>query len=431
MCGDSLSSQNAKTLNKRVLLWLVFLIALYLNCSAQSDTPTKEEQFWRVGLALGKTFEANTDFPDRNLFSDIELSLGKTNISSDKEWAYRLRYPTTGVSLSLSDYGNTNEIGQSLSLNPFIELDVSRKLRFRMGSGIGYFNKQFDLVENPFNKGITTKLNLSFKALMHYDLYSNNSLTLSSGIGLAHYSNGHNRLPNQGLNTLLFQLSTAFNAKTIDQKKERTLQMRDEFEKSKHYFVSIRSGIGQNVLSQIFNDKKEVYSFAISAGKIVNKTFKLGIGAHYRFYEHYYDYINNNEALVQDRFPEFRDAPYRYATNFGVFASGELLLSHVGLEFDIGLNIYKPAYQIDWILNEGFTTSTGGDDPELIVTLGELDDYFKIKRTIPTRVGLKFYLISNNKIPKHNLYLGAHINANLGQADFTELSLGYVRRFGL
>ena len=44
-------------------------------------------------------------------------------------------------------------------------------------------------------------------------------------------------------------------------------------------------------------------------------------------------------------------------------------------------------------------------------------------------MGLKYYLIGTTKVPKNNLYLGFHINANLGQADFTELSLGYVYSF--
>ena len=43
-------------------------------------------------------------------------------------------------------------------------------------------------------------------------------------------------------------------------------------------------------------------------------------------------------------------------------------------------------------------------------------------------MGLKYYIINTKKKPKHNIYLSAHINSNLGQADFSELSLGYVYR---
>lgn len=29
-------------------------------------------------------------------------------------------------------------------------------------------------------------------------------------------------------------------------------------------------------------------------------------------------------------------------------------------------------------------------------------------------------------MPENNFYIGAHINSNLGQADFSEISLGYI-----
>lgn len=44
---------------------------------------------------------------------------------------------------------------------------------------------------------------------------------------------------------------------------------------------------------------------------------------------------------------------------------------------------------------------------------------------------LKYYLWSTNNAPKHNTFIGAHINANIGQADFTELSFRYVYRFNM
>ena len=78
----------------------------------------------------------------------------------------------------------------------------------------------------------------------------------------------------------------------------------------------------------------------------------------------------------------------------------------------MGVNFYKPFYEEEWLLNEV-----------------ELNWYYQIKKHVPARMGLKFYALNTDKNPKHNVFLGATINANLGQADFTELSLGYVRRF--
>ena len=191
-------------------------------------------------------------------------------------------------------------------------------------------------------------------------------------------------------------------------------------------YLSIKTGIGQNVLSPFFNDRKEVYTLAVSGGKVINSTFRLGVGLFYRVYEHYYDYIKNEEYLVEELYPFFKENPVLYSSNIGVMVEGELLLGHVGVEAGIGINIFKPAYKIDWHLNDGYTFIQDG---EIISRPGELDVYYEFKRAIPARLGLKYYVRSTNKNPTHNVYVGAHINANLGQADFTEISIGYEYRF--
>ena len=162
---------------------------------------------------------------------------------------------------------------------------------------------------------------------------------------------------------------------------------------------------------------------------MINKTYKLGIGFYYRYYDHYYDYIKNNESLVQDgrEFEGFRKNPWYNATALGITINGEFLLNHIGIDLQIGANVFKPAYKIDWRINEGWD-NTPREIPEDWV-LGEYTTKFKLKHIISSRMGLKYYLFGNDDTPTHNLFVAAHINSNLGQADFTEFSLGYVYSF--
>jgi hypothetical protein len=178
-----------------------------------------------------------------------------------------------------------------------------------------------------------------------------------------------------------------------------------------------------------FNDKKAVYSLTAEYGQVYNNTFKWSAGVFYRFYQHYYDYIADNESLVQDgrEFDEFKTAPGWNASNISIFGSGEVLLNHVGIEVAIGINLHKPAYKIDWRINQGWD-NTPRDIPDFW-QLGEFDTKYRLKQTIATRMGLKYYLWSTATPRSGNLFIGAHINANLGQADYTELSLGYVYNF--
>lgn len=286
-------------------------------------------------------------------------------------------------------------------------------------------NTQYDEINNEFNRAITTKINWSFRSFLYYDVFKTNAIDWRLGIGCLHHSNGHTTLPNQGLNSIAASISAKIDSRPQGNSKFEKPAFKS---KSQTYFA-LRFGLGQNVLSKNFNTKKEIYTISASAGKIINNTFKFGGGFYYRFYEHYYDYIKNNETLVAEQFPHYAENPYGYATNFGLFATSELLIDHFGFELDIGLNIYKPFYKIDWQMNQGYTYENSKN--ETVEVLGELNWYYEIKRTVSARMGLKYYLWTTNKAPKHNVFIGAHVNANFGQADFTELSFGYVYRFDM
>lgn len=410
---------------KHIITITCFLLITTVFGQVEKKTINKSFYF-NPEFVLGVTAEANTGFPKRGLQTGLFLNFGWHNQSNEYEWVKQLNYPKTGISFGVTDYGNSEKLGQAFSVLPFVEFNIFKRWDLHSAIGVSYTNTQYDVINNPFNEAITTNLNWSFKALMYYDLFKTDVLNWKVGFGYNHSSNGHSRLPNQGLNSFLAGVSTTFNSKNnntnepLDTSKTPT---------TKQWYFSSRFDIGQNVLSEIFNDKKEVYSLAFSGGKIINKTFKFGAGFYYRFYEHYYDYIKNEEELITTQYPDLTDKPFVNASNFGVFATSELLLSHIGFEFDIGFNIHKPFYKIDWKLNQGYSYING--QGETVVILGELDDYYKLKKTVSARLGLKYYLVNNDLAPKHNAFLGAHINANLGQADFTALTLGYVYRFDM
>jgi len=418
------------TKNYQRFITIIAFVLFSQNGFTQSAT-TKDSSslFFIPEILVGKTMEANTDFPETKLQKNLFLSIGRYNFNSEKEWAARLNYPKTGISFGYTDFGNSEDVGRAFSVLPFIEFSVLKKqiqgLGLQIGFGSSYMDTQYDEITNEFNRAITTKFNWSFRSFLYYDIFKTPTINWRFGLGYLHHSNGHTNLPNQGLNSLAASISAK-----IDRKKREVSKFEKPVFKSKSQtYLSFRFGLGQNVLSETFNSKKEVYTISASAGKILNNTFKFGGGFYYRFYEHYYDYINNSETLVEEQFPHFTKNPFGYATAFGLFATSELLMDHVGFEFDLGLNIYKPFYKIDWQLNQGY--SYENENGETVEVLGELNWYYEIKRTVSAKMGLKYYLWSTNKAPKHNIFIGAHLNANLGQADFTELSFGYVFRFNL
>ncbi len=406
---------------------LLFFVGFQLYC--QTPIEKRDHSFFVVPeLLLGKTMEANTGFPETKIQKSFFVSIGNHNTKLDQQWAIELGYPKTGISLGITDFGNTDKIGYAYTLMPFVEIGLFQKHSDRwnlnIGMGTSYIDTKFDPELNPLNLAVTTDINWAFRSFLYYDVIKRKSMNWRLGMGYAHFSNGHTRLPNQGLNSFLISISSSI-GKELEVSESDSIDRKQNKTRSSETYISFRSGIGQNVLSRVFNDKKEVYSVAFSGGKIINRTFKFGAGFYYRFYEHYYDHIIENGQLISEQVPDYREAPYRYASNFGFFGSAELLIGHVGVEFDMGINIYKPFYKIDWQLSQGYFYQ--GE----YARLGELNSYYEIKRTISSRLGIKYYLFNTYRSPKNNLFVGASINANLGQADFSELSLGYVYRFNL
>jgi len=406
------------------------LLASLFSFGQQTKDSIKNKKSISVEMTLGKTFNSNANFPNTKLQKGLFFSFGTSHLANNTEWTRRLNQPTTGILIGITDFGNTESIGQAITLMPYLEMRLFPKKTNRWnlltGYGLSYMNRQFDPVSNPFNKGISTKLNWSFRSLLYYDFLKGTNVDWRFGFGYIHHSNGHTRLPNQGLNSVVGSVMVKIPAGS-EIKDTNQSEIRENNLRSIQYYWSLRAGIGQNVLSPIFNDKKEVISVALSGGKVINRTFKFGVGLYYIFYEHYHDYIVNNEQLVQDLYPYLREHPKLYASNFGISGVAELLMGHVGAEINIGINFYKPFYKIDWQLNDGYTIFNA--QGEEIIVLGELDSYYRLKRTVSSRLGLKWYFINTTKRPKNNIYLGAHLNANLGQANFTELSVGYVHRF--
>lgn len=415
------------------LLLTCFLLLCTSWGFAQNETNWKKSAFSITPeLLLGLTMDSNDGFPETQLQKQVVFSIGNLHQNNPQEWAQRLKAPKTGLSVGITDFGNLDSLGLAFTVLPFIEFKAFRSERWKVLTGIGasYFTKKFDPLLNPRNQAVTTDLTWAFRLYLYYTVFSTKHIDWRAGLGYSHHSNGHTRLLNQGYNSFLAGVSAEIknpwrrpelHAATVPFKYKRTV----------YNYYSLRGGLGQNVFALAFNNKKSVYTLAGEYGRVYNNTFKIGFGFYYRFYQHYYDYIEGNESLVQPgrEFDYFRSNPWYYASNLGISVHGEIFLNHVGIDLQLGYNLHKPAYKVDWRINEGWD-NTPREIPKSWV-LGELDGTYKKKHRISSRLGLKYYLIGMEKAPKNNFFVGASLNANLGQADFSELSVGYVHRFAL
>ena len=387
-------------------------------------------------LALGKILASNTDFPESKMYKQFLVSISKNQKNTPRQWAQKLKGLQTGLSLGLTDFGQLDSLGIAISIVPEIEFNAFKSKRFKILTGLGasYFTKKYDPITNPNNRAVCTDITWAFRFLIKYKLYSIKNIDWNLGIGVTHHSNGHTKLDNIGYNIVVGSISGAINNPfntTVRQKTKQTTHYKTQLAhtKNRYQYLEFRAGYGWNVLAEAFNTTKPVYTISGEYGYVFSNFLKVGMGAHYRFYQHYYDYINNNEFLVQDsrEFEYLKQNPFKNATSLSLYLNTEILLDHFGLDFSVGYNLFKEAYQIDWRINEGWV-NTPREIPEGWV-LGEFNAKYNLKKSINTRLGIKYYLISNHKKPKHNAYTAVHLNSNLGQADFTEITIGYTYSF--
>ena len=382
----------------------IFFLFLSIVFFGFSQTPKDNAFYIKPELLVGKTIPSYELFTRKIPKTVLGVSLFRNNYDSGKRWQQILNYPKTGVSVYVTDYGDENK-GRSITILPYIDFFVDRKKQYslKFAFGTSYFTKQYDVNKNPDFKAISTKFTWSLQAGIYRSFLLKNKREMFLGLVYFHHSNGHTKLPNEGFNTASISVSTDFKISKTKQIIDNPKKLNPK--KFSGTFIGIRYGKGFHVLQESVNEIKQVDVFSVTGGLYYKDIVRLSIGATYRFYQHYYDYI------VQNQLPEFIDNPKKNASNIYVSVGAELLLGNIGIDWEGGLNLYKPFYKTHYQLDGA-----------------ELGFKYHLKKLFLGRLGMKLYAISTAKKPKYNIYLAGNINSNLSQADFSEISIGIVQR---
>jgi len=319
-------------------------------------------------------------------------------------WHQYYNFPRGGFELVYAQLGNPEELGSAIGVVPSLEWQTKKaksKWRFKIGIGIGYFNKTFDPVNNQNNYYIGTH----FVNMTHFSLRRetrlNDKLVLRYGLSAIHSSDGHTALPNVGLNMLTADVVLNF---MTQQKNKTTLAVNDK----RNNFYTIKFGIGMHELGET---EKPVGgpsypSYHLSAW--YNRSFKqihvLQVGFVLGYYTSFHDYIVNHEVYASNQ---------NLKSGTGVlFIGHEYIFGKFGIATHAGVYVYNPFY-IKQAKIEG--------------TWGNTSD--KLEAFITNRLGLNYYPFkkanSLNNI-KNQFSIGIYIKTNLAQADLFEYAMSYT-----
>ncbi|NNC83394.1 MAG: hypothetical protein HKN79_07440 [Flavobacteriales bacterium] len=361
----------------------------------------------------------NHGFPELSPQKGISVSVGRSWADTSLHWVNVLGQICTGWSANWTDLGNRDNVGHAYSLMPYLERGVGRRATpawsARIALGMSYIDRKHHQQKNPLNLATSTDVNWTFRAMIQRNFHSELGFRWKLGLGYIHHSNGHIRLPNQGYNSFVLSMGIE-SSRSIGY-----LSHTQEGAQLVHNWLSVRLGLGMNSLSLDYNDPQPVLDLDISFSRVYRHTLRIGFGLYLRHYRHYKNLLQS-EDVVLEAYPDLIERPYWNASSCGLDVELELLMGHVGAEMDIGINLFKPAYKLDWMLNEGHFE-------EGEYHYGEMNWYYTVKRYIASRLALNYYLKHTEKEWQWNPYASISLQANLGQADFTSLNFGIVRKW--
>ncbi len=396
---------------KRIYLLILLISLLFCGHVNAQDARINEsnEHYLEPEIMMGKIVPIRSHFPSSPFISSFSLSFAKINYSTDNNWSKYYNYPSVGLSFAATNLGNNQVFGNEFTAMTFIQFKWSRYKTncsyFKCSIGASYFTRQYG-PNDPTNFMIGSPFTWAFQLNGYRYLYHSKNIHLKVGLGYLHNSNGHIQLPNLGLNSATASISAQL---FTDNTKPHLHYPEDAntIDHTLHYFIQSKNGIGLQELGgktgPAGTPKKGVYTFSMAGGVVFNQHIKVRMGLAYRYYKQYHDYIIKTNDSTYIAHPDWN------ASNVFVHVGCEFLITHFSIDIEEGINLYKPFYKTFYKRFES----------------GPSIDY-TLKSLITGHLALNYYLFNMAKNPKNNIFIGANINANMGQADFSEISFGFV-----
>jgi len=164
----------------------------------------------------------------------------------DADWQVSHNYPYWGISYIHGNTGSKKYIGNMDAVYGFLSIPLIKAQQFttsfRLGAGLGWVQKPYNVYTNPKNTVIGTRLNAYISLLLQNEIKITSRVFLDASIGMTHLSNGGTSLPNLGLNTPLVAagIRYALNEPVAEKKSSSKF-----FQKKISYTISVSAAVKQ------------------------------------------------------------------------------------------------------------------------------------------------------------------------------------------
>jgi len=247
-------------------------------------------------------------------------------------WHAWHRFPRVGVALIYYDYHNP-VLGQSLAATLYLSKRLAAGRRYqahlRLGTGVAYFNRPYDLATNRKNTLVSSALNATIQARLDLDYRLSPRLGLLLGLGLSHYSNGAVAKPNYGVNLPTVQLGLRYG----QLRPAPTAAPAPAPADVGHNFLYVSVGAGSKRRTPGDPARYLVSSLSVAAGRRLNAKSNLLLGLE-ACDDRSLPATLADTARDQSNLPDTRKA--------SVFVGHELLLGRLAVNTQLGAYFYSP-----------------------------------------------------------------------------------------
>ena len=198
-----------------IRFFTIFILSVLLNINSFSQNPYKYS--FDGSLSFGRVIAHRNSMRrmvDKNSYS-AELTFN-LHTNGFKHYHKEYNYPSYGFTINYSNPGNKTDIGNIICSYGFVSLPLNNKINpihLKIGLGLGWVEKTFDLESNFQSLAISTHLNANVQLKIERSFQLKNRHYFKGAILFNHLSNGSFQTPNLGLNITQLQLSYSLGLK--------------------------------------------------------------------------------------------------------------------------------------------------------------------------------------------------------------------------
>ncbi|MFY9152894.1 MAG: acyloxyacyl hydrolase [Prolixibacteraceae bacterium] len=266
--------------------------------------------------------------------------------TGDQLWQQLYRYPEFGMGVYSANYFNTKMLGHPIAVYGFFNAPFFQikkfSLNYELGLGLTFNWNHYDPVVNPGNVAISTDRSVYIDAGVNLKYPVGKRINLGLGYGFTHFSNGHLKLPNKGLNTGASKISLSYDL--FDDPIQYQDQVKPKYKRHYEWIISgyfgmqntIYLGTDVDVVTAMKGINLPVFGINNTFNRQVSYKSKVGFGFNVG-----YNGSQSSQVIVESGKLDEQETAFNRHLSLSVFPSYELVIDKLSVLIQPGVYVYR------------------------------------------------------------------------------------------